>query len=145
MYPCTTLSLVCVCVFRKSSQQNKGACLTLWPFRCTGRGSMWGITWNIWKTLTSAKWMGGCRCLVFCGHFVIVRHSQNVMALIPDGAREHILWADVTCTKQCLRHHTSKMDDTFLNLALLQYLFSTLWLVSVCQGVWHARHSVLSM
>lgn len=39
--------------------------------------------------------MGGCKCLVFCSHFVIERHSDNVMPLTPDGARKHILCTDV--------------------------------------------------
>lgn len=65
--------------------KNKRASLTLWPFRCTtyqpksstGWALTYGGTWNIWKTLTSAKWMGGSRCLVFYSHFVIMWHSKT--------------------------------------------------------------------
>lgn len=59
--------------------------------------------------------------------------TQNMMPLIPHGARKHILCTDVTFTKQCLWHYTSKMDDTFLNLVLLfAFYFPIGFVASAC-------------
>lgn len=78
-----------------------------WPFpsarRITSpRSRCRTSTQNIWKTLTSFKWIGGSGCLGFCcSNFVVMWHSKkNITGPIPDGGGKHISCTDVTFAKR---------------------------------------------
>lgn len=126
-----------VWTFSKSSLQNKAASLTSWPLPCashqpepsTGWGLARGSPRNIWKTLTSAKWMGGSRCMVslksFCHHGTLTKMRSGWFHT------EHILHINVTFMKQSLRHCSLKMNDTLLHLALL-FVYDSVMVSSAC-------------